>query len=62
MLELPDVAYVAIMQKHGRQPPGLGDLVAMLAQPIAGAIDAILGTDLKNCPDCAKRKQKLNDL
>jgi hypothetical protein len=41
---------------------GLGDLVAKVAQPIAKAIDAVAGTNLKNCPGCARRRQALNDL
>ena len=39
---------------------GMGDLVAAVAQPIAGAIDTVLGTDLKNCGGCAQRREFLN--
>lgn len=39
---------------------GLGDLVALAAQPVAKTIDAILGTDLKKCGGCARRREKLN--
>ena len=39
---------------------GFGDLVAAVAQPIAGAIDNVFGTDLKNCGSCAKRQEFLN--
>lgn len=39
---------------------GLGDVVAKLAQPIAGAIDAVAGTNLKNCGGCKRRKELLN--
>ena len=39
---------------------GLGDLVASVAQPIAGAIDAVLGTNVKGCGGCAKRREALN--
>lgn len=41
---------------------GLGDLVAAVAQPIAKAIDAMAGTDIKNCGGCAKRRDVLNRL
>jgi len=39
---------------------GLGDVVAIVAQPIAGAIDAVAGTSLKNCGGCKKRRELLN--
>ncbi len=41
-------------------PAGLGDLVAKFAQPIAAAADALLGTNLKNCGGCARRRAWLN--
>lgn len=41
---------------------GLGDAVAFLAEPIAGALDATVGTKLKGCSACAKRKEMLNQL
>ena len=41
---------------------GLGDVVAAVAQPIAGAIDAVAGTKIKGCKGCAKRQQLLNDM
>ena len=39
---------------------GLGDAVAMVAQPIAAAIDMVAGTDIKGCGACAKRRANLN--
>ena len=42
--------------------PGLGDLVAAIAQPIARAIDNVAGTDLQHCQACAQRKGWLNAL
>lgn len=39
---------------------GLGDAVAAVAQPIAGAIDAVLGTNVKGCGGCAGRKIVFN--
>ena len=40
----------------------LGDTVHLVAQPIAGAIDKALGTNIKGCGACAKRREKLNNL
>ena len=40
----------------------LGDTVHSIAQPIAGAIDKALGTNIKGCGACAKRREKLNNL
>lgn len=48
--------YASLLKKYR----GLGDIVAVAAKPVAKAIDAILGTDFKNCPGCAKRQDKLN--
>jgi hypothetical protein len=42
------------------KPVGLGDLVAIVAQPIARAIDAVAGTQLKTCGACESRRKKLN--
>lgn len=41
---------------------GLGDLVATVAQPIARAIDAVAGTNIKGCGGCKKRQEALNRL
>jgi len=40
----------------------LGDLVARVAQPIAKAIDAVLGTKVQSCKACAKRREALNNI
>jgi len=45
-----------------RKKKSLGDAVASVAQPIAGAIDKALGTNIKGCSACAKRREKLNNL
>jgi hypothetical protein len=42
------------------QPFGLGDAVAVVAEPIARAADRVLGTDWQNCPGCSQRRAKLN--
>ena len=39
---------------------GAGDLIHALAHPVAVAIDAVAGTDLKNCGACETRREKLN--
>ena len=39
---------------------GLGDAVAAVAQPIAGAIDRVAGTKLKGCGGCKGRRRALN--
>jgi hypothetical protein len=41
---------------------GLGDLVAALAEPIARASDAFIGTHLVGCSSCAERRAALNAL
>tara|TARA_R110000772_G_scaffold49854_2_gene114825 strand:+ start:2282 stop:2464 length:183 start_codon:yes stop_codon:yes gene_type:complete len=41
---------------------GLGDRVHAIAQPIAGAIDKALGTNIKRCGACAKRREALNNM
>lgn len=39
---------------------GLGDVVHLVAQPIARAIDHVAGTHLQDCVGCEKRREKLN--
>jgi len=39
---------------------GLGDVVAAVAQPIAGAIDKLAGTNVSGCSGCARRRNNLN--
>ena len=41
-------------------PIGLGDVVAVVAQPIAKVIDAVAGTNVAGCGSCAKRQAALN--
>lgn len=40
----------------------LGDMIAQVAQPIAKAIDAVLGTKVQSCKACAKRREALNKI
>jgi hypothetical protein len=41
---------------------GLGDVVSLVAQPIARVIDAVADTNLSTCGGCAKRQQSLNEI
>jgi hypothetical protein len=40
--------------------PNLGDKVAAIAQPIAGAIDKVAGTKITGCGGCKKMRERLN--
>lgn len=39
---------------------GAGDLVAVVAQPVARTIDAVAGTNIAGCGACKKRQEMLN--
>lgn len=39
---------------------GLGDAVAVAAQPIARAIDRVAGTNVAGCGGCKQRQETLN--
>lgn len=41
---------------------GAGDVVAMVTQPIAEVIDAVVGTQISTCGGCSKRRQVLNEM
>lgn len=47
---------------HHKAAPiqGLGDVVHLIAQPIARAIDAAAKTSLSTCGGCAKRRAEWN--
>ena len=51
------------MKKHRRprKIKGAGDIIAMVAQPIAAVIDVTTGTKLKGCQSCQSRRKWLND-
>lgn len=40
---------------------GAGDLVAMIAQPIAEVVDKVAKTNLKGCRGCTKQKDNWNE-
>lgn len=45
-----------------QKPFGLGDAVASVAQPVARAIDSIIGTKIAGCGGCKKRREALNNI
>jgi len=49
---------VKIQKEHNPLP--LGDLVASIAQPVARAADAVLGTNIRDCAPCKKRHRRWN--
>jgi hypothetical protein len=60
-LQITPEAYQALTKKYSPERlRGLGDTVALIAKPVARAIDKIVGTDLERCPACAQRRAKLN--
>ncbi len=49
------------VRKQKGKIQGLGDLVAIVAKPLAATLDQALGTDLKNCGGCASRQKSWNE-
>ena len=49
----------AFREWHAKR--GLGDVVAAVAQPIAGVIDKVTGTRIQHCEGCRKRRDYLNE-
>lgn len=47
---------------EARDMLGLGDAVAMVAQPIAKVIDRVAGTHIVGCGGCKQRQAFLNQL
>lgn len=41
---------------------GLGDVFAVIAQPIARAVDKLTGSKLATCTPCSRRHSRLNRL
>ena len=62
--EMPDKAHKDMMREFSQKSRsfGLGDAVAMVAQPIAKAIDAVAGTNIQECGGCKARREALNRL
>lgn len=40
---------------------GFGDIASWVAQPVAHAVDAAFGTNLKGCTGCSDRKERWNN-
>jgi len=53
---------VIYLRDEIRKRVSLGRAVERVAQPIAGVIDKVAGTNLKECGGCKKRKEWLNNL
>lgn len=62
--QCPDGRWQAfkLFKKNVKAIRGLGDVVAIVAEPIAAASDAVLNTKLKGCAACKRRKEMLNHL
>jgi hypothetical protein len=45
---------------ENRKLSGLGDAIALIAKPIARAVDRVAKTDLQNCNKCKQRQARLN--
>lgn len=56
------IRYVETPVRSPRSALPLGDMVAAVAQPIARAADAVLGTSVANCGGCKSRQAKLNSV
>ena len=64
--KIVDQIHAYICQANNNEPcslgtRGLGDLVHTVTQPIAWAIDKILGTNVQGCWSCSGRRQALNE-
>jgi hypothetical protein len=56
----PKELYEAL--ENQKEIKGFGDIVYKFAQPIAKTIDKTLGTNIRNCGGCKKRRELLNKL
>ena len=59
----PEMVWHALGDCEKTPPPellGLGDAVALVAQPIARVLDAVLGTNVQGCGGCKARQAALN--
>jgi hypothetical protein len=51
---------VLIERVRRARAEGLGDRIAAIAQPVAGVIDKMTGTNIMGCGGCNKMKKRLN--
>lgn len=50
------------LPKTPRAARGLGDIVAIVAQPVAKALDTAFNTNIQKCGGCKNRQQILNKI
>ncbi len=61
----PRFPIVRVTKLTGPDAPrlrGLGDVVAIVAKPVARTIDVMFKTQFENCVGCSDRREKLNSL
>lgn len=61
-LTITTEGYNELLKKYRVKMRGLGDLVAVPANKIAGVMDRTLGTHIQGCSGCGKRQDVLNKL
>ena len=54
-------SFLTYVKAKKEKAGGLGDVVASVAEPIAGALDKVFKTKIKGCSACARRKDLLNE-
>jgi hypothetical protein len=60
-IQIEDDRAAEILAKcEGHALRGLGDVVAIVAQPIARVIDSVTGTNIRKCGGCKDRQAALN--
>lgn len=65
MTPLPPIVHrpdMMVPPARKKPPVGLGDVVAKVAQPIAGLVDKVTGSKLSGCGGCGQRREALNRL
>ena len=56
----PHIGVCMVCDAYDGSPRGAGDVVSAIAQPIARAIDSVIGTNVAGCGGCKERRRKLN--
>ncbi len=52
----------APLPRQDKKLRGAGDAVALVAKPVARALDRVLGTRLAKCGECKSRQEWLNEM
>lgn len=60
-VDIPKDEFCRINEKHFGKG-ALGAVIREVIKPVVKAIDHLAGTNLKECPGCALRELKLNNL